>query len=167
MPKGIFSAALSGLASLSLFTLVLFVTLKTAPPASGLGGAGVSLDSGITLPAADIAQQKQLLLEYLTAGRGNDVRRALRVIEENNRGAATRQAIEADFRRREYFADVGAPQFTARNCVRGDAGMRCDVSGVVHYPEGGRAFRDFTAQFIKTPKGWRMRGCIIAPNLKQ
>lgn len=166
MPKGIFSAALSGLVSLSLFTLVLFVTLKTTPPASGLGGAGVSLDSGISLSETDTAQQKQLLLEYLTAGRGNDVRGALRMIEENNRSAATRQAIEADFQRREWFADVGAPQFTARNCADGIGGLRCDVSGVVHYPEGGRAFRDFTAQFIKTPKGWRMREFIIAPELK-
>lgn len=167
MPKGIFSAALSGLASLALFTLVVFVTLKTAPIASGLDGAGASLDSGISLPDTDTTQQKQLLLEYLTAGQGNDVRRALRVIEENYRNATTRQAIEADFQRRECFADFGAPQFIARNCVEGGAGLRCDLSGVMHYPEGGRAFRNFTAQFIKTPKGWRVREFIIAPELKQ
>ena len=163
MPKGMFSAALSGLASLSLFSLVLFVTFKTSPSTGG--AVGVSDATGAGLSAVDAAQHTQLLLEYLNAGKANNPRKGLQVVEEASRNAAMRQSLDVDFQRREWFVGFGAPQFTKCQCASTGAGLLCDAAGVIPYSGASQTSRNFTAQFIKTPKGWRVREFIIAPSL--
>jgi hypothetical protein len=89
----------------------------------------------------------------------------LLVVEEASRNAAMRQSMDADFQHREWFVSFGAPQLTKRQCTSTGAGLLCDAAGVIPYSGAKQTSRNFTAQFIKTPKGWRVREFIIAPSL--